>query len=229
MGSCPHCGSEVSFAVEEARVLTGTCPSCQKVTTLFEGPVPLGSAGPEAAPGEAAEKGEDTGLECSECGGSLTIEPSPDGSIEVACTECETVARYVPEERGSPRGPSEEGPRSRPGRDRERASPGPRSRPCRQCGAPLTFTTDENGQLTGECASCGNRFTLPPRTDGYGGGNRGPPRRYGSRPGPRYGGRSGGWSSGGGYRPRSGDDRRRDRGSDDDRDDRSRRRRRRDE
>ena len=101
---------------------------------------------------------------------------------------------------------------------------GPRSRPCRQCGAPLRFTTNEEGLLVGECEACGNRFTLPPRTEGgrrEGGfgrddrGSRG--RRFGPPSGRSKGGRS--------YAPRGRSFRRYD--SDEAPRDRDRRRRRR--
>jgi DNA-directed RNA polymerase subunit M/transcription elongation factor TFIIS len=232
MSSCPECGAEVTYSVEEARVLTGTCDSCHKVTTLLQGTVPLGTGVPSDA--EAPEGGAPAtaeGLECSECGSALTVEASADGSLEVRCAECETVARFVPE--GAKSTSPDERPARREFRDRgDRPRGGaPNSRPCRQCGAPLTFTTDENGQLTGECSSCGNRFTLPPRRDNFsGGGSRGPPR-YGGRSSGGYnrGGSGGGrgWSSGGsGYRGggRS-SDRRRDSGRDSDDEDRPRRRR----
>lgn len=224
MSSCPECGAEVAYSVEEARVLTGTCDACHKVTTLLQGTVPLGTGSGSGATGESAPATAE-GLECSECGSALTVEASTDGSLEVRCPECETVARFVPE--GAKTEDRDDRPPRREFRDRgDRPRGGaPNSRPCRQCGAPLTFTTDENGQLTGECSSCGNRFTLPPRRDRFSGGGRSGPPRYGGRSSGGYnrgGGR--GWSSGGsGYRGGGRSDRRRDADSDDD--DRPRRRR----
>jgi DNA-directed RNA polymerase subunit M/transcription elongation factor TFIIS len=227
MSSCPECGAEIAYSVEEARVLTGTCEACHHVTTLLQGSVPLGSGstGPKDEEG-AAPSAAVPGLECSECGGTLTVEAAADGSIEVACPECETLARFVPEERARAsrperfRGPE---PPERGGTPRGGAL---HARPCRQCGAPLTFTTDENGQLTGECAACGNRFTLPPRRDDFrgGGGGRGGPDRYRSRSPGRYDRPSRGRPPGGpGYR--RGPYRPRDRGGNDGDDDRRRRRR----
>jgi hypothetical protein len=239
MSSCPECGAEVSYAVEEARVLTGTCDSCHKVTTLLQGTVPLGTGGAsEASEGGVPATAE--GLECSECGGGLTVEATSDGSLEVRCAECETVAKFVPE--GAKPEITDERPPRREFRDRgdrggdrggDRQRGGaPNSRPCRQCGAPLTFTTDENGQLTGECSSCGNRFTLPPRRDNFSGGGRSGPPRYGGRSSGGYsrggsgGGGGRGWSSGGsGYRGGARTDRRREGSRDSDDDERPRRRR----
>jgi hypothetical protein len=248
VSTCPGCGAEVSYTVQETRVLTGTCADCHRVTTLVEGPLPLGTA----APGE----GEDTpsmeaptpvagGPECAECGSPLAVAAREDGMLTVSCAECETTTTFVPEGSAPPPPPRERAGRSdryeRPRRrDDSEGEGAPNARPCRQCGAPLKFTTDAEGVLTGECASCGNRFTLPPRRDsGYGRGDRGGGDRYGSRGPPRYGRRPGGYSSrsgGAGGRPRyggsSGGNRRRDDawggGSSDD-DTRRKRRPRRDE
>jgi hypothetical protein len=213
-------------------VLTGTCPDCQRVTTLVEGPLPMGTpaAGEgEELPSAAAPSPEPGGPECAECGSPLSVAARPDGSLEVSCPECETVTTFVPEGRAPSAGPSFEERRDDRPRRRDSGTPeGFRNaRPCRQCGAPLTFTTDENGQLTGECSSCGNRFTLPPRRDaGGGGGDRGG-GRYPPRGPPRYGRKPGGWSSGGGRRPGGGSGSYRRRDSDSrDRDDDERPRRR---
>ena len=229
MSTCPGCGAEVEYAVQEARVLTGTCPDCHRVTTLVEGTLPLGTADPSTAPEAApAAASPTTGPECADCGGILAVTAGDDGTLEVTCAECETTTTFVPQGSPPPRSPAPD----RYERPRRREMPGgegPRSRPCRQCGAPLTFTTDENGNLTGECASCGNRFTLPPRRDGPPGRDRGSGGRFGDRGPPRYGRDSRGFSgagrggrpryggSGGGYRRRDsdsegsdgGDDRRR--------------------
>src|SRR5580658_4425281 len=240
VSTCPGCGAEVSYAVQETRVLTGTCAGCQRVTTLVEGPLPLGTPVPgdgEEVPSEAA--GMAGGPECAECGSPLTISASDDGMLEVACAECETTTKFVPEGSAAPRPPREREERGgRDDRPRRRDDAGgggfANARPCRQCGAPLKFTTDDEGVLTGECSSCGNRFTLPPRRDsGAGRGERGGyarrgPPRYGRKPGggsgggrsggrPRYGGSSGGY----GRRERSSD-------GDDSGDDRRRRKTRRD-
>ena len=56
-------------------------------------------------------------------------------------------------------------------------SAGPRARPCRECGAPLRFSTGPDGAISGECDACGNKFTLPPKREGFRGGSRGPPFR----------------------------------------------------
>lgn len=216
-------------------MLTGTCSGCQRVTTLVEGPLPLGTAVPgdgEEVP--SADGGSGPGPECAECGSLLTVSAREDGMLEVSCAECETTTTFVPEGSAPPRAPRDRDERpSRDDRPRRREESGggfANARPCRQCGAPLKFTTDSEGVLTGECSSCGNRFTLPPRRDsGPGRGDRG---GYSPRGPPRYGRKPGGWSSGGGSggRPRyggsSGGYRRREGSSDgdDSGDDRRRRR-----
>lgn len=217
-------------------MLTGTCPECHRVTTLVEGTLPIGTAAPGA--GDARAAGDTAasptpGPECADCGGILTVTARDDGKLQVACAECETTTTFIPEGSESPRRPPERSERyGRPGRREEPEGGAPRSRPCRQCGAPLSFTTDENGNLTGECAACGNRFTLPPRRDGPSNRDRGPGGRYPSRGPPRYGRSPGGWSRGPprGGRPRYGGSgggyRRRDSasGREDEDDDRPRRR-----
>jgi len=169
----------------EVRLRTGTCPSCAKEFAFVEGPetvARLGSVAGSEAAGSETESGmavATTGLECEECGSPLAVAPGTRGSLKVVCEECERTTVYVPRtsaprfERGRPaRGGFEEG--------------APRSRPCRKCGAPLRFSTQEDGTLVGECESCGNRFELPARSDRRGGG---PDRRrdsgYRSRGGRR--------------------------------------------
>lgn len=174
-------------------MLSGTCSSCHRVTTLIEGPLTLGTPSPPARVPPGEPRGAPSApLECAECGSPLTVAAQPDGSIEVSCSECETVSRFVPEDHrpSSSRGREPERDRRTPGRTRDEG-PG-RSRPCRQCGAPLTFTTDENGQLTGECRQCGNRFTLPPRKPGFSRG-QGSQGRFAPRGPPRYRRGPGGW------------------------------------
>ena len=151
-------------------MLTGTCADCHRVTTLVEGPLPLGTPAP--AEGEEAPSGA---VAPPVAGGPgvrrmrLTLDGycADDGMLEVACAECETTTTFIPEGSSPPRGPPRE--RSdryeRPqSRDDAGGEGSPNARPCRQCGAPLKFTTDAEGVLTGECTSCGNRFTLPPDT-----------------------------------------------------------------
>jgi len=232
--SCPDCGTSMEFEERSVRLRTGVCPSCAKEFAFVEGATVskhLGSppAGAETSPSPEGEEGElaagvDSGLECEECGSPLTVEPGENGTLKVGCPECETVAVFVPK--------GEEGrPERSPPRDRRRFDQeGPRGRPCRQCGAPLRFSTGDDGMLIGECASCGNRFTLPPRPGGRGGGGgfrSGP--GYGRRdfrPGRREGSRYS--SRGPGRRPYRKDGRR-DRAGDNDSEERPRRRRRSDE
>lgn len=174
--TCPDCGASMEFEQRDVRLRTGVCPGCAKEFAFVEGAevssrLRVPSPGTE---GEAEEEGNEAataapgGPECEECGSPLTFREGHRGSIEAVCEECKTTTVYVPR---SGRPPPE---REHPPRLEEE---GPRGRPCRRCGSPLQFSTGEDGLLVGECASCGNRFTLPPRPDrgrGYGG-----PSRYG--------------------------------------------------
>ncbi len=184
--ACPDCGSEVTYEVRTARVRSGTCGACHHAFAIVDGAETFLPAGaPSATPEGVVVPGD--GPECDECGGPLTIRATLDGGLEASCPECETRSVFVPAEAAgrSPPEPSERprAPRSdRPGRDFGR----PPARPCRECGGPLRFSTDDEGRVVGECASCGNRFVLPPRRDDA---RRGPPR-FVPRPGggysPRY-------------------------------------------
>jgi DNA-directed RNA polymerase subunit M/transcription elongation factor TFIIS len=207
--NCPQCGSAMEYEVHEVRLRTGTCPACSKEFALVEGETVasrLGSAPPSsgAEDEEGTEAGEGAatveGPECEECGSPLSFHEGPRGTLEVRCDECETVAVFVPQTEAPSRGR----PRAdREGPGRETDSFAPRGgRPCRKCGNPIQLSTGEDGVVVGECTSCGNRFTLPPRRDGPGGGRRfdrrprddrsdfrrGPGARGGGRyPGPRRG------------------------------------------
>ncbi len=215
--SCPACGAEVDYVDRPARVLAGTCRGCgQALTILQEGPA--AAEGPESpapkeasvgmegeVPGAAAKPGRPSHPVpiCRACGASLTFHSSSGGRIEAVCTDCGATDTYLlatgAERR--PRAPLEA--RGRPADMGAPGFPGSRARPCRQCGAPLRFTTGAEGTVTGECTSCGNRFTLPPRQDRGGGrGGRERPGRYGAGSSSRYRAR-GTWSGGsGGGKPR---------------------------
>jgi len=228
--SCPDCGAPMDFEQRDVRLRSGTCPSCAKEFAFLEGSTVssrLGTPTTEPASeaendeGEGEEKVAGEGPECGECGSPLSIREGADESLELSCPDCGTTAVYVPK-RESTRPAREERSRGRPD------SEGPRSRPCRQCGAPLRFSTAEDGGVVGECDSCGNRFTLPPRDDRRGGGGfRGKPSygRRDYRSGPRgrpYNGGRGGTRGGRPYRdserrssPRDEDDRRKRRRRDD--------------
>lgn len=173
----------MDFEEREVHLRTGTCPSCAKEFAFVEGSTVshLAPTGPPSAGGseEGAERGAGAtgGPECETCGAPLAFREGSRGSLEVVCTDCETTTTFVPQRAAG-----------RPERYRERAprfddSTPSRGRPCRRCGAPLRFSTGEDGNLVGECESCGNRFTLPPR-DGDSGARprgRGGPPRYGRR------------------------------------------------
>jgi len=238
--TCPDCGTSMDFEQHEVRLRTGTCPSCAKEFAFVEGTTVSArfSAPPAGAPSEdgaAVAEAIEGGPECDVCGSVLSFREGKAGSYEVVCADCETTTVLVPQ-RAALRLERIEGPErpERPTRERERPArfdgEAPRGRPCRKCGAPLRFSTGDDGNLVGECDACGNRFSLPPRDDSGGGGrgDRGG-ARYGRRefrPGqssrPAYRGRGGG---GGGGRPFRGSDRRGPPRSDDDDDRRKRRRR----
>jgi DNA-directed RNA polymerase subunit RPC12/RpoP len=236
--SCPDCGSAVEYTDREVRLRTGTCAACGHEFTFVVGTaIEIGEV---PGPSEAVASGEAAtsavpGPECADCGTTLVFRARPDGSLEASCEECESTTLFVPSspgaERGSPGFPTEERrpSRGRPPREDRDSSMGPRGRPCRQCGAPLRFTTNDEGSLVGECDSCGNKFILPPREFSGGRGrpsDRGPSRSGGGRYGPPRGRPS--YNRGpGGYnrRPRPYG---RDRGDSDDDDGDKRRRRRRD-
>jgi len=225
----------MEFEQREVRLRTGTCPSCAKEFAFVEGTTvssrlaspPAGS--PSTLEGGATmTEGAEGGPECDVCGSPLAFREGKAGSLEVVCGDCETTTVFVPQ-KAPPRleRVREERP-ERSERPQRFDSEGPRGRPCRKCGATLRFSTGEDGNLVGECESCGNRFTLPPRDDS-GRGDRGGPR-YGRREfRPSSGGRPPYQRRGsyGGGRPFRASDRRGPPRSDED--DSRRKRRRRDE
>ncbi len=190
--SCPECGASVEFSSRNRVVLEGSCESCGGSFTVLGGsgtaavgePAEAGGGGAPSSRGETVWRGPTP--TCATCGGTLYYQPSRDG-IESVCVGCGRTSVFRAE--GSigrdPRGSRDRGSPGRDASDRMEAGP-PRGRPCRECGGPLRFSTGPDGAITGECGSCGNRFTLPPR-DNFGGGRRaGPPGRF-SRGPPRYG------------------------------------------
>jgi len=180
--TCPDCGASVEFEQHEVRLRTGVCPSCAKEFAFVEGTTvssrlgspPKTTGGGEAEGGTEGASGAAEGPECADCGSPLAFREGPDGSLEVSCDECETMTVFVPKP---------EHRREAPERRRQFPEEAPRGRPCRRCGNPLRFSTGEDGHLVGECDSCGNRFTLPPRSDrgGPGRGGYDRPQRYGRR------------------------------------------------
>lgn len=234
--TCPDCGATVEFSAATARVLHGDCSGCGHAFTILEGmpPIPPGHA--SELPGTGADEPTPDAPACGSCGASLTVRTSSDTTLEAVCSSCNSRFSYT-----LATAPTEREPARRPRRfepvTEERGDFGrerPPSRPCRECGGSLQFTTTPDGLVTGECAQCGNRFTLPPRREDGGRGGGRPPFR---RPGaggfrPRYGGGGGGGFSRGSSRngpPRSAGGarpyRRREPARDDEDDDSDRRRR----
>jgi hypothetical protein len=242
--SCPQCNADVVYTAHPGTILLGHCDACGESLTLLSGSPAIidpnapvveatphgrkhgGKTAPEAAPS----------IECPSCDGPLSVRWNPDNNLETTCPSCNLTVTYMAE--GSPgfRPPMVEAPRARQWRGGDRtasdrgAPPAERTaRPCRQCGAPLRFSTSPDGTVQGECTACGNRFSMAPRPDGpRGGGGRGGPRSFGGPP--RRGGFGGGrgFSRGGPpgarrFSPR-GPPRRDDDNDDDDGGDRRRRR-----
>jgi hypothetical protein len=213
--TCPDCGSPVDYASRTAVVLEGSCSGCGHVITVVQGapghsgPAPGGpviAAGAEGGPAGAVEESGWSGPRpaCTSCGEPITFHLAGPG-VQGVCSGCGRASGYLPEGTAPPefrprREPRFEGPSG--GRE---GYPAARARPCRECGGPLRFSTGADGTISGECAQCGNRFSLPPRREssgGRGGGGRrfdrgpgprfgrgGPPRRYGGPPRNSYGGR----------------------------------------
>jgi len=137
----------MDFEQHEARLRTGTCPACAKEFAFVEGTTvssrlgspPSGPASP-ADEGVSASAGVEGGPECDECGSPLSFREGKGGSLEVVCPDCETTTVFVPKRESA-----------RPERERERPEGfdggAPRGRPCRKCGAPLRFSTGDDGLL----------------------------------------------------------------------------------
>lgn len=187
----------MEFEVHPASVLLGTCSDCGHAFTLVEGtatPAPrIAEAGAAPAPAE----GDEDRPTCDACGSTLLFKEVAEGTIQSTCPGCHATERYMAASaQGPPRERFESRPRRFEGRsDRyegrsDRSEP-PRSRPCRECGGPLSFSTNPDGTVEGICSACGNRFTLPPRRDGDrpSGGRGEGGGRYGGGGGNRYGGR----------------------------------------
>lgn len=198
--ACPDCGAAMEFEAHPASVLLGTCSDCGHAFTLVEGTAAPAArtADPNATAAAAtSEEGEDRPT-CDACGSTLTFRETGDSSIQSVCPGCHATENFVAA--ASVRPPARDRfdrPRSFDRRSEggfEGARP---SRPCRECGGPLAFSTNPDGTVEGVCQACGNRFTLPPRRDDG--------RPSGGRGGGGYDRRGGG---GGGYGRRPSFDRR---------------------
>ena len=192
--TCPDCGAAMTYEAHPASILLGTCPGCGHAFTLVDGmlpPPPVSGSGPAGEPPRSpdvgSQGGDGRGVPCETCGSSLTFRAGARGGIQGVCPACHTTQSYRPiTERPPARGWSD---RRRPFDRGDEEPQLPRTRPCRECGGPLTFSTNPDGTVEGVCAACGNRFTLPPR--------RGPDRRpretggrgFGRRGGGSFGGR----------------------------------------
>jgi hypothetical protein len=164
---CWECGGPLTLTILPGPAIDAHCDACDTTTRLAIVPSGGGSfRSEEGRPEESEEEEEDE---------------------EGAGEESPRPGRALP--RG-PRGRPPRGPeRPRFGGGGEERSFRPNARPCRQCGGPLDFDTNEDGSVTGRCRSCGNTFTMRPREEQR-------PRSFDRRPG--WGGRPGGprYSSG---------------------------------
>ena len=167
-------------------MLTGSCTGCGHSFTLLEGAVEPGrrSTRPRWSVHGSGDLSEVSapaeGPPCSLCGAPLEVTASP-GGLAAVCSGCRTSFQFVLQNDEEP--PMRRPPRRESFRDNDRGGfDAPRARPCRACGGPLQFTTTPEGLVTGTCASCGNRFTLPPRREdgGRGGGRGGAPPNGGA-------------------------------------------------
>lgn len=167
--TCPDCGSSMEFASQPARLLTGSCSGCGHSFTMLEGVVEPGQTARGGGAGSPDRKRPMEGVVpssgplCTLCGARLEISASP-GGLTGVCSGCSTSFQFLllSGDEGADRGPFR-----RPGfrQNNREVAAGTRARPCRNCGGPLQFTTSPEGLVTGTCASCGNRFTLPPRQE----------------------------------------------------------------
>ncbi len=222
--TCPDCGTAMEYDARTTTVLTGTCGGCgHQLTVLQAGGAP-GPDGAASAPEATGDSGSESprswktaspavsGPPCQACGAALTFRSTGGPGIEASCTGCGAISSYVPAGMAPREFPRRAAPRDERS---DESGPGFRSsnaRPCRECGGPLRFSTAPDGTISGECGSCGNRFTLPPRREfdgGRGGGGgarrfeRGPPRgKFGGRGGSRPYGRP----PGAGFRRRESSD-----------------------
>jgi hypothetical protein len=236
----------MEYDARPATVLMGSCGSCGHQLTILQGGGESSADGGVSPPDPS--HGADAGTlhawkatapavdgpPCPACGEALTFRSGGGPNIEATCSGCGATSSYVPAGMAPREFSRREPPRpersERPARfersdDSEPGFRNANARPCRECGGALRFSTAPDGTISGECGSCGNRFTLPPRRD-FGGGDRGGGRRFEQRAGPprgKFGGHVGSRpygrppGGGGGFRRREG-------GEDRDGDDRPRRR-----
>jgi putative hemolysin len=250
--SCPSCGADADFSVEAVELLRSHCASCGGSFTIVR--EREGAAGAPAASGDRVPAGATPPVEgevpgipgfelaCASCGEPMFVTVASPTMIEARCTGCDAELKFVASTGRERPMREERGGRGRP------SAPMGAARPCRECGGPLSFSTEADGTVVGSCASCGNRFSLPARREprdgdrgGYGRGGgfgRGGPGRR-----PSYGAGRGRFDRGAGRSDRGPPGRfgprrdagqgapfrrfdRRERRSDDDDDDRRDRRRR---
>lgn len=181
ISTCPTCGAAAEFTSRQVRAVHGSCGACGGDFTIVEPNAPAdapdapeevsdpSSAGDGPEPGRTHRGSVMPSLSappCRRCGAPLALRSWTGESAEAACPSCGATVEYrtMPPRREPQRGPWRDfGGR---GPSPPRSGPGLRGKPCRECGGPLAFSTDAAGVVTGECSSCGNRFTLPPRSTG---------------------------------------------------------------
>lgn len=196
--TCPGCGADAEFSPRSVRAVHGTCTACGGTFTVVQPEEGPDGPGAGTGSGEGAEGGSPElsgaahqsrpasppGPPCGECGAPLALRTWTADFAKASCSGCGATVEYRT-------GPVGREPRGRPrgdfrGGERDRGFPAPRAKPCRECGGPLNFSTDASGVVTGECASCGNRFTLPPRAGSGGRPPTGRPGRFSRGYAPRF-------------------------------------------
>lgn len=190
--SCPGCGGVVELTERSVPAQAGACPNCQREVLLLLSRPATATLQPETGEEEKeSEESATAGLSVphpgDDCDGTIVLELAAPDRLVGLCDDCGEEFAFVLST-GAPAEAEESSEEERPRRRFERpafrtARPRedrdddrPPARPCRQCGGPLRFDTDEDGNVTGHCDSCGNTFTLPKRREGggreYGGGRR---------------------------------------------------------
>jgi hypothetical protein len=199
MGStCPGCGAAAEFSPAAVRAVHGTCSACGGTFTIVEPGGIAGEPGPSTAPGETRtasgpglggtaptiREAPLPGPPCRQCGTPLVLRSWTAEFAKAACLSCGSTVDY----RTMPlaRGPGGRRPDEFGGPRETRSFPPQRGKPCRECGGPLSFSTDAAGVVTGECPNCGNRFTLPPRSRPAREGRMGGPPRFSRGYSPRF-------------------------------------------
>ncbi|MGI0052885.1 MAG: hypothetical protein ACREC5_04450, partial [Thermoplasmata archaeon] len=150
--TCAGCGASVDFESRPAEVRRATCPACgqgtEVIRLLVAGAAPAeGVSG--AVPGEVTPPPKFT-ISCPECEGSMTLRIASPDLLEGKCASCSAIAAFARRMDGEEEESEEEPEEAAPARPRAWAprppsrgfpSDRPPTRPCRECGGELRFST----------------------------------------------------------------------------------------